>query len=183
LASGGDRYSVPPDLGKAFDSLPLDRAFEVSKDDALTRLALTYIRTHPFRDAELAIKKLFLFSVFDPYHKKGRRLIYWLPSALLTILALCGAARRGKRLFRDDLLLSASVLFAITVGMVFLVLPRYRIVIDPFLIIIASAAIVQENREPQKTPDQLSFRHLVRNVIRPVSPSSVAVRSSEAAYR
>jgi hypothetical protein len=118
--------------------IPLGRNTRVAQDDFLKRLAVDYIRTHPREEAVLALKKLFIFFVFDPSHEKGRNPAYWIPSLLLSLLAIWGAILRGKKLFGNDLFLVGSILLAVAVGMVVFVLPRYKIVIDPFLIIIAA---------------------------------------------
>jgi 4-amino-4-deoxy-L-arabinose transferase-like glycosyltransferase len=144
-ATGSDRYNFappPPEVQKAFDQVPLDREYEVAKDDAIKKITLNYMRTHPRQEAVLVMKKLFMFFVFDPGHQKGRRPAYWVPSLLLTFLAVYGAILRGKDLIREDLFLVASVLLAVAVGVAVIVLPRYKIAIDPFLVIFAANAIV-----------------------------------------
>jgi len=133
----GDFDSVT-DVKYAFDRVPLDRNEMVAEDDALKHLAINYIRTHPRQEVKLVLKKLFVFFVFDPNHEKGRSPVYWVPSVLLTCLAIWGAVLRGNKIFGDDLFLVAPVLFAIAVGIVIFVLPRYKIVVDPFIIIIAA---------------------------------------------
>ncbi len=145
-ATGGQHYILYPkplsaDLEKVFDQ-PMDKYYTVRVDAGLKRLAIDYIRTHPREDTILAAKKLFIFWLFDPTHDKGSSPAYWVPSLILSFFAAWGAVLRGKKLFTDDLFLSASVLFALAIGMVVFVLPRYKIVIDPFLIVIAANAVV-----------------------------------------
>jgi hypothetical protein len=151
-ATGSQHYELypkplSPDLKKAFDQ-PMDRFYTVRVNDALGSLAIDYIRTHPRGDAILAAKKLFIFWLFDPSHPgnavggdKGGSPAYWAPSLVLSFFAAWGAVLRGKKIFTHDLFVSASVLFALAIGMVVFVLPRYKIVIDPFLIIIAANAV------------------------------------------
>jgi hypothetical protein len=139
--------AIPFDLVQAAEQIPLDRQFEVAVDNAYKRSAIEFIRTHPQAEVKLALRKLFIFFVFDPSHEKGRNPAYWLPSLLLTLLAIWGAARRGKRLLREDLFIVASILFAVAVSVVVFVLPRYKIVIDPFLMILASAVFAQRGSQ------------------------------------
>lgn len=144
-ATGSQHYSffdpIPPDVKKAFDHISLDKNEPIAKDNALKQLAVGYIRTHPRQEAVLTLKKLFIFFVFDPSHEKGRQFAYWLPSLLLTVLAIWGAVLRGRKLIREDIFLIVSILFSIAVSMVVFVLPRYKIVIDPFIIILAANVI------------------------------------------
>jgi len=141
-ATGSQHYSffdpIPPDVKKAFDQIPLDKNEPIAKDNALRQLAVSFIRTHPRQDAVLVLKKLFIFFVYDPSHEKGRNLAYWLPSVLLTVLAIWGAVLRGRKLIREDIFLIVSILLSITVSIVVFALPRYKIVIDPFIIILVA---------------------------------------------
>lgn len=141
-ATGSQHYNyiglMPAGEKAELGRIPLGRNTRVAQDDFLKRLAVDYIRTHPREEAVLALKKLFIFFVFDPSHEKGRNPAYWIPSLLLSLLAIWGAILRGKKLFGNDLFLVGSILLAVAVGMVVFVLPRYKIVIDPFLIIIAA---------------------------------------------
>jgi hypothetical protein len=104
---------------------------------------LEYARTHPRREVELALKKFLYFVTFDPEHSKGRQPLYWVPSILLTILAIYGAALRGRKLYGEDLLMTTSIMLALAMVVAVVYLPRYRIIIDPFLIVYAANAIVQ----------------------------------------
>jgi len=127
-----------PELRSVLDKLPLDRSYEVERSNALKRLAIEFAEKHPRQEAVLLLRKLFLFFVFDPEHEKGRNPAYWLPSVLLTFFALYGAMLRGKELLHKDLLLTASVLFGVAVAVAAVLLPRYKIVIDPYIIILAA---------------------------------------------
>jgi 4-amino-4-deoxy-L-arabinose transferase-like glycosyltransferase len=132
---------LPPDVKEAFIQIPIDHNSQIAKDDVLKHLAVNFIRTRPKEEAMLALKKVFAFFVFDPRHEKGRQPMYWLPSILLSLLAIWGAVLRGKKLLRQDLLLIISIWFAVAVGVAVFVLPRYKIVIDPFIMIFASAGL------------------------------------------
>ena len=141
-ATGSQHYSffdpMPDDVKAIFAEYPKTREFQTGIDKALMHLAVQYMLAHPGHEAVLACRKLFLFFVFDPNHEMGRRPVYWVPSVLLTILGCWGAFLRGRKLFCEDLLVMSSILFAVLLGMVVFVLPRYKMVIDPFIIIIAS---------------------------------------------
>jgi hypothetical protein len=126
------------DVKSVFDRLRPGPLASVEKDEALKHLALTYMRTHPSDEAWLSLKKLFIFFVFDPAHPKGRDPVYWIPSLLLSFCAIWGGWLRGRKLLTTDLLLVGSIAFAVAITTVVFALPRYKIVIDPFIMIIAA---------------------------------------------
>jgi hypothetical protein len=132
---------LPADVRQAFSRIPIDRNSQIAKDEVLKNLAINYIRTHPKQEAILSLRKGFAFFVFDPQHEKGRQLMYWLPSILVSLLAVVGALRSGKEILGQDLLLVVSILFAVAVGIVVFVLPRYKIVVDPFIMIFAASGL------------------------------------------
>lgn len=145
FARGGvlpsDFQQLPPEVREALSRIPIDQNSEIAKDEALKRLAVNFIRTHPKEEAILSMKKIFAFFVFDPRHEKGRQALYWLPSILLSLLAIWGIFLRGKNTLQQDLLLVASMLFAVAVGIAVFVLPRYKIVVDPFIMIFAATGL------------------------------------------
>ena len=53
---------------------------------------------------------------------------------------------RGKELFHKYLLLTASVLFGIAVAVAAVLLTRYKIVIDPYIIILAAIVFAAKGR-------------------------------------
>jgi Dolichyl-phosphate-mannose-protein mannosyltransferase len=162
LATGDDRYGaadivrgdfargavspdefeqLPSEIRQAFSRIPIGRNSQIEKDEVLKHLALNFMRGHPKEAAILLLKKLFAFFVFDPRHEKGREAAYWLPSVLLSILAILGVVLRRKTILLQDLLLVVSILFAVVIGLIVFVLPRYKMVIDPFIMIFAAAGM------------------------------------------
>jgi 4-amino-4-deoxy-L-arabinose transferase-like glycosyltransferase len=144
-ATGSQHYdwegSIQPDLRRDLSAVPFNNNYEVELDKVYKRYAIAYIRTHPKRELELALRKLRLFFLFDPAHNKGDRPLYWVPSILMTCVAACGAFLRGRRVWREDLLMTATICYAVLVAMALLVLPRYKMVIDPFFMIFAAAVL------------------------------------------
>ncbi len=118
------------------------RDSEFLRDKHYKAFAIEFARTHLRTEISLAIRKIGYFIFFDPHHKKSRRPAYWVPSLLLTFLGGVGAWVRRRHLLREDLFLVSSVLFAAVVSMVVFALPRYRIMIDPFVAMYAAVAIV-----------------------------------------
>ncbi len=150
-ATGSQHYPfndfVPPDLWLACRQAPQNRDAEIACETVFERAAIHFALTHPAAEVRLAFTKLDYFFVFDPSHEKGRRPIYWVPSVLLSLAALYGAWLRRHQLLREDLFVVASILFAIAVTAAVFALPRYKMVIDPFLMFFA-ANIVSRGRPP-----------------------------------
>jgi hypothetical protein len=131
--------AVSPELKRELLKVPVDVHYEVEVDKLYKKDALAYISSHPRREMELAGRKLLLFFAFDPNHEKGSSPFYWVPSILLSCAAAFGIYFQRRRLLREDILLTASIAYAALIGMVMFVLPRYRMVIDPFMMIFAAA--------------------------------------------
>jgi hypothetical protein len=150
-------YALPGDIRIAFSVIPMDRYVQPSKDRVLKNIALGYIATHPQQTVRLAMKKMLIFFLFDPNHEKGRKPEYWVPSVLLALAAVVGGARAGKQLLASNqLFLVVSVLFAVLLGAAIFVLPRYRIVIDPFMILLATNLFCFQGAEVHKVEYDMS---------------------------
>jgi hypothetical protein len=107
------------------------------------------------------LTKLAIFFVYDPAHIKGRQPIYWVPSVLLSVLAAYGAWLRGGKLWKEDLIIVVSVLFAVAVTAAVFALPRYKIVIDPFRMIFAAQVVSRWGRSDEDrelAPDAAATR-------------------------
>lgn len=145
-----DRHLVAsPALLRDLDRVPRDRDFEINRFNVYGRYAIRFAITQPAAEARLVVRKLAIFFIFDPEHEKGRRPVYWVPSVILSLFALWGAWRRRRQLFREDLFVVVSILFAVAVTAAVFALPRYKIVIDPFLMIYAASCI--EPRLPSRS--------------------------------
>jgi hypothetical protein len=153
-ATGSQHYSLfdpmPADVKSALAGIPPGRYYDLEKDRALERLALYYIRTHPSAESRLMLRKVWMFFVFDSSHEKGSNPMYWMPSLVLTLIAIWGVRLRGAELLSGpDLLLAASIAFTVLIATIFFVLPRYKIAVDPFLMIIAANVINRERLAPR----------------------------------
>ncbi len=161
-ATGSQHYPfpefIPADVWKTCGDAPRNRDFEITCEDAFKRTAIHFALTHTAGEVRLAFIKLDYFFLFDPSHEKGRRPIYWVPSLLLSIAALYGAWMRRRKLFRDDAFLVVSVLFAVAVTAAVFSLPRYKIVIDPFLMFFA-AGILSRWHPPVASAHTASAAH------------------------
>ncbi len=143
-ASGSDRGDskyVPPALQAQLAAVPVNAELELTQSRILTHAALLYIATHPKREIGLACRKLFDLWVFDPLHEKGRRPAYWVPSVLLSLLAAVGLFLGPKVPPGQLAPVLLSIACSVGVAIVFFALPRYKIVMDPFLCMFAAAAL------------------------------------------
>ncbi|MFP5226272.1 MAG: glycosyltransferase family 39 protein, partial [Acidobacteriota bacterium] len=132
---------IPGPLQRELDRARQDRDYQIHRDKIFERDAIHFALDHPIEDARVDLRKLVIFFVFDPAHEKSRRPLYWVPSVILSLFALYGAWIRRRNLLREDLFLVTSILFAVAVTAAVFALPRYKIVIDPFLMIFAANCI------------------------------------------
>jgi hypothetical protein len=144
-ATGSQHYDygavMPEDLRSDLARVPENRDYQYATDKVFERYAVHFALAHPLSEARLMLRKLAIFFVYDPAHIKGRQPIYWVPSVMLSLLAGYGAWLRGGKLWREDLIIVVSVLFAIAVTAAVFALPRYKIAIDPFLMIFAAQVV------------------------------------------
>jgi hypothetical protein len=68
--------------------------------------------------------------------------VFWVPSVTLSVFASIGLFIGAKPPLRELSPLLLSIGFAMLTSVVFFVLPRYKIAIDPFLCIFASNAVI-----------------------------------------
>jgi 4-amino-4-deoxy-L-arabinose transferase-like glycosyltransferase len=106
--------------------------------------AVTYMREHPARTAQLAFIKLGRFWNPVPNNESfrgGRFIAVSLLTCLpMLLLAICGIYR-ARRAWRIVLLLLAPVIYYSLMHMIFVGSIRYRIPVDLFLIILAAYAL------------------------------------------
>lgn len=148
-ANGGNRngtrylyFSEPPAMRAELQAVPMVPEKEILLHRIYMREALAYIVSHPWREVYLAGQKLRLFWSFDPNHEKAAQPLFWLPSVALSVFAGIGLFVGMKPPFRDLSPVLVSIAFATLTSVVFFVLPRYKIAIDPFLCVFAANALV-----------------------------------------
>ena len=135
---------LPSSIQDAFIGRPLSPHSLIERDRILQREAIDFMSTHPGHTGFLGLKKVFFFLFIDPHHEKGRSPAYWLPASILTILAAWGIYLRRKQLNQADGFLLLSLTFALIMAAAVFVVPRYRIVNDPLLIVYASLPLARK---------------------------------------
>jgi len=135
---------VTPDaaLQSRINALPPTADYELRLSALYHDEAIKFIRTHPAREAELLALKLFYFWTIDWNHPKARHFIYAAPTLLLVAVFWLGIAVNGRDLFGRYLILTVTLLFTNLIALVFFVLPRYRLVVEPIMILFSAGAIV-----------------------------------------
>lgn len=146
----GEEIWFTPETRNAIHALPITRDWEMRQDALLRRAALDYMRQHPLRPLQLVPNKLALFLIRDRSHPKGQSLLVWVPGLALLLCALRGYWRLRKDL-RFFWPLAAVPLFYALIVIVFFSLPRYRMMIDPVLMVPAACGLCSGcvRRRPQ----------------------------------
>lgn len=148
-ATGSDRSatgyvlsSLPPAMKADLEAVPMVPEKEILLHRIFRREALAYIGSHPWREVILAGQKLRMFWGFDPNHEKGSQPLFWLPSVVLSVFFGLGLFIGAKPTLRELSPVLVSIAFGMLTSVVFFVLPRYKIAIDPLLCILASNAVI-----------------------------------------
>nr|UXE45410.1 hypothetical protein Hi04_10k_c4773_00025 [uncultured bacterium] len=130
------------ELQRKFDALVPTVDYELRRSDIYRDEAVRFIRTHPAREVELAFWKCFYFWTLDWNHPKARVLAYAFPALLLVALFWMGVWLNRKDLRSRHSVSLILILFTALLAMVFFVLPRYRLVIEPLMIPFSASAIL-----------------------------------------
>ena len=80
---GKKRY---PEIHSALESLEYDQRFEIRADSVYKYHAVQYWKAEPLNSVYLAIKRVLILWSFDPFTPSSMRIIYLIPSCLVSIL-------------------------------------------------------------------------------------------------
>jgi len=131
---------TPQDIEAEINAIPLERDFELQMDKVFMQRALHFIRTRPLSAIALALRKQVYFWVSDLTHPLARTPYYLIPTAALALFAFAGLVSR-KPQSGDCQLLYLAIFLPAGTASVFFVLPRYRMFIDPLLMIPAANGV------------------------------------------
>lgn len=120
---------------------------ELDKDGILCKAAVQYILSHPEQTLRLALRKAALLWWRDDIHPLGRRAAYQACQLALFLAGITGLVFGFRRNQPFVLLIGLLLLCQTVVYMVFFVLPRYRMLQDPFLVV--GAAFLMNLTLPQ----------------------------------
>ncbi len=135
---------VMPDaaLQRRFDELPATSDYELRRSVIYRDEALQFMRTHPMREAELALRKFVYFWTIDWNHPKARHVAYLLPTLAMVALFWRGVFVNRNLLLGRYLLMTVTLVFTNLTALIFFVLPRYRLNVEPIMIPFAASAMV-----------------------------------------
>jgi hypothetical protein len=128
---------TPADIEAEINTLLPQRGFELQMDKIFMRRALNFIFSRPLSVLFLALRKQFYFWVSDLTHPLARTPYYLFPTVVLAFLAFWGILWPRPQGEAWVVLYLAIFLPALTAS-VFFVLPRYRMFIDPLLMLPAT---------------------------------------------
>jgi hypothetical protein len=99
--------------------------------------AIRFMRQNPQRSLELALRKFVFYWGMDITHPKARNPLYWGSWAVVFPLFLIGLLESRHQWQRYTLF---HLYFALetTTAMVFFVLARYRVFVEPFVLLFAA---------------------------------------------
>jgi len=126
-----------PGVLEAIESLPPTSDWEVKKDDIYLKAALGHIATHPWKTVKMTLIKFFYFWGIDITYPLARHPLYWASWIVAFSLAILGLIRAFKERIRASLF---YLYFGFYTGieMMFFVLPRHRMFIEPFVLVFSA---------------------------------------------
>jgi 4-amino-4-deoxy-L-arabinose transferase-like glycosyltransferase len=117
--------------------LELTNDLELRIDKLYLDATIKYLKKNPTSPIKLLPEKLFGFWVYDTYHPKANNIIYKISYLILLFLFMIGLIRICFNFKKEYFLLLIPIIFGTVLISVFFTLPRYRMSIDQFVIIIA----------------------------------------------
>jgi hypothetical protein len=131
---------MPSDLKTTLQTMP-----EVRADETLFRAAIKYIMENPRRFLELLAIKAYYFWWFDPTNPLTNTLIYRLPWMIVLPLGVVGMFL-SRRMWRDVSIFYLLIIAFTLPYIVTVVEARFRMPIEPFMILFAAYAVVRSCR-------------------------------------
>lgn len=119
--------------------LPLQGLAPLEAERKARSLALQFMRAHPMKFAELALRKSRIFWGAYPHP------LHQLSWGIMSVLGVVGILLAQSR-WRDLVLIYLLTLQTASIPIFFTAMPRFRAPIEPFLILMAAVAIVEMGR-------------------------------------
>jgi hypothetical protein len=115
---------------------------EIAKDRLMGEAAKEFITSQPGEFFRISMKRLYYFWWFDPTHDKAKNPIYRISYLLILFPGVCGAWMMRKH-FREHLPLYLHAMILSAIYTITLIVPRYHMQIDYFMIPFACIAFNQ----------------------------------------
>ena len=129
---------VSEELQSKINTVEKNTYYRINEDQIYLEQALTYIKNHPQKYINLYFKRLYSFYFFDlnSSQKNYYNPVHIYPIILVSLLSICGLFTFNKK---NNKLNYLVLTFLLLVGLYafFAVLPRYKIYILPFQIILS----------------------------------------------
>jgi len=114
---------------------------EAKMDQIFLEHALQFIRSHPEESLHLVLKKALFFWWVEPTNRKMNIAVYYLPWGWVLVTFVLGCLFSFRQ-WRKHLLLFLFIIATMFVGMMFFVMVRLRIPVEPLFIMYSSYGIV-----------------------------------------
>ena len=115
--------------------------------------AIRFIKENPSRELKLAANKLFYFFIVDTNHPLSRKPAYWIWHFVFVWPFVLIALWTGKKQWLGERsLIVLPVMLQALLTVAFFFLPRYRLMVDPYLFMIAGVGIAAVFKRPA-SPD------------------------------
>lgn len=123
-----------PPMQAEMDRVPPGSDYEIGLHEVYLREALQFLLHHPRAELRLLGEKFFYYWTFDMRHPKAAHPAYWIPALVLVILFWAGVICQRGLLWNRYSLFTVYILFSILLALIFHVLPRYRMLVEPLMI-------------------------------------------------
>ena len=123
-----------PPMQAEMDRVPAGPDYEVRLHQIYMRHALQFLLHHPRAELRLLSQKAFFYWAFDMRHPKASHAAYWVPALVLVVLFWTGVICQRGPLWKRYSLFTVYILFSMMLALVFHVLPRYRMLVEPLMI-------------------------------------------------
>ncbi len=131
-----------PAMQSELDRVPPGPDYEIRYHQVFLREAVQFIRTHPGKEVALLGEKFFYYWTFDMHHPKAWSPAYWVPAIALVVMFWVGVGLQWPVLWSRYYLFVTYILFSMVLALVFHVLPRYRMFVEPLMIPFAASGLL-----------------------------------------
>lgn len=141
----GSRYNyiepetpIPESIISQINSIKINKMYEKNRDDIFSREARNFMSENPLRVLQLSIKKFIFFwiHIYDKTIKYpgNNNILNWAPWITLLVFFLPSLKYLFSKINKNDFEILCLAYFSLVYS-VFFVLPRYRLIILPIIIL------------------------------------------------
>lgn len=131
-----------PPMQTELDKVPPGPQYELQLHHVYLREALAFMRAHPGEEVVLLGKKFFYYWTLDMHHPKVSNPAYWVPTMGLIALFWVGVVLQRRELWSRYYLFVTYILFSMALALIFHVLPRYRMFVEPLMVPFAANGLL-----------------------------------------